>query len=221
MTVLHADGSVPLTADEQPFPDADEDINARHALLRALHPVGYRDLRALKGVQRATLSFPADNLTGVDEFAERYHDWNVYVGVAPRVDAKQRDTEACSALYALFADQDFKDFASEAEARERRSRRAGGCDHLDLHESVRSKERISTRDVASGAESAAGRAPGRSTRSASRCRYVSCGSPRSRSAITFFWMFGVPPPITKGGHESITRCQRPSSLISASPRCWA
>jgi len=32
-----------------------------------------------------------------------------------------------------------------------------------------------------------------------------------RSAITFFWMFGVPPPITNGGHESMIFCQRPLS----------
>src|SRR5258708_2844973 len=91
----------------------------RQNLLRALHPTGYRDLRALiPGAPPATFSCPADNLVGVDEFATRHGDRNVFVGVAPREDVHGRNIDACHALYALFADQDFKDFP-ELEARER------------------------------------------------------------------------------------------------------
>ena len=34
-----------LTSDEAHFADADDAPNSRHALLRVLHPTGYRDLR--------------------------------------------------------------------------------------------------------------------------------------------------------------------------------
>jgi P4 family phage/plasmid primase-like protien len=104
------------TADIRPRAESPD---LRQDLLRVLHPAGYRDLRAFrKGVDPETFGFHADNLGGVDEFADLHRDRNVYVGVAPRADGKSRGTDACVALYALFADIDFKD-SSEAEARGR------------------------------------------------------------------------------------------------------
>jgi putative DNA primase/helicase len=89
----------------------------RHALLAALHPAGYRDLRALHPREHArTRALPAEDLAGVDAFAEEFSDRNVYVGVAPRVDAAHRDTGGCAPLHVLFSDQDYKD-SGEAEAR--------------------------------------------------------------------------------------------------------
>src|SRR5262249_26499970 len=95
-------------------------LDERHALLRALHPTDYRDLRAFRnGESVKTCSLPAHDLAGVDQFAEQHRDRNVYVGVAPRV-ANGRNTAACSALHSVFADLDFKD-SSESAARERLS----------------------------------------------------------------------------------------------------
>jgi hypothetical protein len=92
--------------------------NLRHEFLRVLHPHGYRDLRAFRqGEAPKTFSFAADNLAGVDEFADLYHDRDVFVGVAPRIDAKHRDTDGCLALYAVWVDFDFKHFSDDdAEA---------------------------------------------------------------------------------------------------------
>ena len=37
--------------------------------------------------------------------------------------------------------------------------------------------------------------------------------------MMFFWMFGVPPPITTSGHESAMRCQRAVvDRVGACPR---
>lgn len=92
------------------------------ALLAALHPSGYRDMRAFFADRRAgavtTFGFPASNLAGPLEFAERYKERDIYMGVAPRVDAKSRDADGCISLHALFVDLDYKD-SSEAETRER------------------------------------------------------------------------------------------------------
>lgn len=86
---------------------------AASALLQALHPSGFRDMRAFFADRRAgavtTFGFPAAHLQGPQEFAARYHDRDIYIGVAPRVDAKSRDAEGCAALHALFVDLDFKD----------------------------------------------------------------------------------------------------------------
>ena len=99
------------------------DANRAHrdALLRILHPIGYRDLRAFRAldstVPPTTASLHADDVDGVDRFANRNHDRDVYVGVAPRQEGG-RDATTCLALYALFVDQDYK-HSSEAEARKR------------------------------------------------------------------------------------------------------
>lgn len=91
----------------------------RRQLLDVLHPTGFRDMRAiLKGHKTETSGVPADYLRGVDEFADRYRNRNVYVGVAARIDALNRDTDACLELRALFADIDYKD-SSEHDARAR------------------------------------------------------------------------------------------------------
>ena len=36
--------------------------------------------------------------------------------------------------------------------------------------------------------------------------------------MMFFWMFGVPPPITTSGQESATRCQWPPSGTTSRAR---
>lgn len=91
----------------------------RRDLLRVLHPVGYRDLRALrKGDPPRTANVHATDFVAVDEFATKYRDRNIYVGVAPRADATGRELGDCLALHALFVDQDFKDVA-EPDARAR------------------------------------------------------------------------------------------------------
>jgi hypothetical protein len=88
----------------------------RHDFLRALHPEGYRDLRAFrKGESPKTASVPAADVATVDTFADRFHDHDVFVGVAPRLNSEGRDITACAALHALFIDYDFK-MSSEAEA---------------------------------------------------------------------------------------------------------
>jgi hypothetical protein len=93
--------------------------DVRHDLLRALHPDGYRDVRALaKGQSAITRNYPADNLELVDQMADVFRDRDIYIGVASRADDKGRDTESCLALDALFADLDYKD-SSETEARAR------------------------------------------------------------------------------------------------------
>jgi putative DNA primase/helicase len=92
----------------------------RHALLRLLHPTGYRDLRALDAKKRQrpiTRSVHASDLLSVDAFAHEHQDKEIYVGVASRL-GTGRNTNACAALYAVFAEQDYKD-SSEAEARAR------------------------------------------------------------------------------------------------------
>jgi putative DNA primase/helicase len=97
------------------------DRYTRHDLLRVLHPTGYRDMRAFHANRKGepmTFSFHADNLDGVDEFAASFGDRDIYVGVAPRMDARSRDTAGCLALYALFADLDYKD-SSEFDTRAR------------------------------------------------------------------------------------------------------
>jgi hypothetical protein len=88
--------------------------------LHALHPAGFRDLRALKtGTKPKTASFPAADIEGFKKFVAAYSGTlNIYVGVAPRINATGRDLESCAALHALFVEFDFKD-AGEAEVRKR------------------------------------------------------------------------------------------------------
>ncbi|HVL69271.1 MAG TPA: VapE domain-containing protein [Vicinamibacterales bacterium] len=90
-------------------------------LLSALHPVGYRDLRALNtGGQAKTRRAPVSDWRGVESFVEAHADCNLYVGVAPRRSANGRKLADCLPLHALFADIDFKTFAGgEPEARQR------------------------------------------------------------------------------------------------------
>jgi putative DNA primase/helicase len=89
----------------------------RHALLSALHPDGYRDVRAIKGRDVVSWNYEAEDLTLVDLFVETLGAGrNCYVGVATRIDANTRDAGGCVALHALFAEIDFKD-SSEVEAR--------------------------------------------------------------------------------------------------------
>ena len=85
--------------------------DVRHDLLQALHPDGYRDLRALrKGKEAIAFNFHSDDPANVDTFADTYgRDYNIYFGVATRADTAERDTAACVSLNALFADLDFKD----------------------------------------------------------------------------------------------------------------
>lgn len=91
----------------------------RHALLAALHPAGFRDLRAKSrdGVWK-TRGVDAADLDGVDRFAAMWCEWDLYVGVATRGEIAGRTADDCESLYALFADVDFKD-TSEADARQR------------------------------------------------------------------------------------------------------
>lgn len=95
------------------------DGDFRQDLLHALHPHGYRDMRALRNSKVVmTLGFGADDLTGIDHFAASFANADVYMGVAARVDEKSRDLSGCLELHALFADLDFKD-SSEQDARRR------------------------------------------------------------------------------------------------------
>jgi hypothetical protein len=61
-----------LSPDERHFADADDEPDQRRALLRALHPQGYRDLRAFHtgGGDPKTLSVDANDLHAVDRFSE-------------------------------------------------------------------------------------------------------------------------------------------------------
>lgn len=90
-------------------------------LLTALHPSGFRDLRALKpGATPVTALHSCDDFDGVVDFIARHAaDRNIYVGVAAR-DGQGRDAGHCTALHALFVDLDFKD-SSEASCFERLS----------------------------------------------------------------------------------------------------
>jgi hypothetical protein len=91
----------------------------RNQLLLALHPNGYRDLRALCGHARPEVrNVDAADLSAVDAFAESYCDRNLYVGVAIRATASRRDTDGCRELHALFVDLDYKN-VDEHEARQR------------------------------------------------------------------------------------------------------
>ena len=88
-------------------------LGSRYDFLRALHPSGYRNLRALRdGEGSRTENTAADDLTAVNEFADRHREHNIYVGVATRA-AKGADVRSCDALYALFAELDFKDVAED------------------------------------------------------------------------------------------------------------
>lgn len=91
--------------------------NAAAALLQALHPTGFRDLRAFFADRRqgavTTFGFPAANAKGPEEFVARYKDRDIYMGVAPRIDGKAKDADGCASLHALFVDMDFKDSNEE------------------------------------------------------------------------------------------------------------
>jgi len=97
-----------------------DSLQDRKAFLSALHPVGFRDMRAIapKGQKVINDSYPADDLSAVNSFAECHSSWNVYVGVAPRKNRTERGADGCAGLYAVFADIDFKE-SSEVEARAR------------------------------------------------------------------------------------------------------
>lgn len=93
--------------------------SALSAFLTALHPAGYRDLRALKdGSVVQAFNAEASHLGQVEEFIETWNGCNLYFGVAPRIDAKGRGTAHLLALHALFVDFDFKDLP-EVEVRAR------------------------------------------------------------------------------------------------------
>src|SRR5512139_1236542 len=80
--------------------------------LRALHPTGFRNVRALHPDKRDPISFnfSAADFDSVVDFARSFCDRNVYVGVATRADGKSAAAEDCLELHALFADLDFKDY---------------------------------------------------------------------------------------------------------------
>ena len=98
---------------------ADEELEV---FLHALHPTGFRDVRAIDLTKRAkpkTASFDADDFDAIKKFAKVHSGTlNVYVGVASRGTATGRDLAACEALHAVFGDFDFKDL-SEVEIRKR------------------------------------------------------------------------------------------------------
>ncbi len=90
------------------------------AFLTALHPDGYRELRAIrpngKVKERQSFCFAADNVTDLVTFCDDHvSEKNVYVGVAAR---SRFDSTNCKALHALFVDLDFKD-SSDHEVRVR------------------------------------------------------------------------------------------------------
>lgn len=93
---------------------------ARRNLLRALHPTGFRDLRALwvLNADQKTMRFagpPADDLAAVEKFAEtNAGSLDVYMGVATRTRPQGRRKNGCGALYAAYADLDFKTSSAES-----------------------------------------------------------------------------------------------------------
>jgi hypothetical protein len=97
----------------------DDTILLRHTFVRALHPNGFSDLRAIQAGKIMTSSVPAGEPAQIDAFATQYHDHNVYIGVAARARLHGRELKDCLSLHALFADIDLKDFESEAAARAR------------------------------------------------------------------------------------------------------
>ena len=100
------------------IPGDQEGVTRRNELLHALHPSGYRELRALcEGTHPSTTKVGAADLGRVDEFVDRFQERDIYVGVATRAHGKGGQLKDCLALHALFADIDFKDFPSEADAR--------------------------------------------------------------------------------------------------------
>ena len=104
------------SGNDQPFVDREDD--GRALLLRELHPIGYRDLRALsKGKPAGTSIVPASDFSTVHRFVADHIDRDLYMGVAARASTDRRQLLA---LYALHVDLDFKMFPSgEAEARAR------------------------------------------------------------------------------------------------------
>ena len=100
------------------IPGDQKGVTRRNELLHALHPSGYRELRALcDGTPPFTRKVDAADLGRVDEFVDRHRERDIYVGVATRAYGKGGQLKDCLALHALFADLDFKDFLSEADAR--------------------------------------------------------------------------------------------------------
>ena len=100
------------------IPADQEGVTRRNELLHALHPSGYRELRALcEGTPPSTRKVDATDLGRVDEFVDRFQERDIYVGVATRANGKGGQLKDCRVLHALFADIDFKDFPSEADAR--------------------------------------------------------------------------------------------------------
>ena len=93
-------------------------VTRRNELLHALHPSGYRELRALcDGTPPSTRKVGAADLGRVDEFVGRHRERDIYVGVATRAHGQGGQLKNCLVLHALFADINFKDFPSEAAAR--------------------------------------------------------------------------------------------------------
>jgi putative DNA primase/helicase len=88
----------------------------RHDFLRALHPTGFRDLRALKGDLTQAMGLPVFDLAAVDRIVETCRA-NLYVGVASRAHLNGRELQDGLELHVLFADLDFADFPSESAAR--------------------------------------------------------------------------------------------------------
>ena len=96
----------------------EERVTRGNELLDALHPNGYRELRALcEETHPSTKKVAAADLGRVDEFVDRFPERDIYVGVATRANGKGGQFKECLGLHALFADIDFKDFSSEADAR--------------------------------------------------------------------------------------------------------
>ena len=70
-------------------PGDKERVTRRNELLHALHPSGYRELRALcKEAHPSTTKVGVADLGRVDEFVDRFQERDIYVGVATRAHGK-------------------------------------------------------------------------------------------------------------------------------------
>ena len=85
-----------------------EGVTRWNELLHALHPSGWRELRALcEGKHLSTSNVGADDLGRVDEFVDTFRECNIFIGVATRARGKGGQLKDCRALHALFAGSDF------------------------------------------------------------------------------------------------------------------